>query len=80
MLADPKEYFIASYKKYLFILSYRARGDFDTIAETWDLSTGVVKPNSGAEEEKVKAGRSSIVGLTEDKLIPTLQELLPDTQ
>lgn len=75
-LTDPKEYFIEPPKKYLFVLSYNETGAFYTIAKTWDLSSGVVKPNSRADQVSAQRGQSSIIGLSENRLIPVLQGLL----
>lgn len=75
-LTDPKAYSIEPNKRYLFVLSYHPKGDFYSLIATWNLSTGVVKPNSGAEQARAEAGESLLVGLTEDQLIPALNSLL----
>ncbi len=79
-LTDPAEFFIQPRKKYLFVLSYNPKGQFYTVAKDWDLSTGVVKANSQSEQVRADKGRSSLIGLTEQNLIPTLQIELSESR
>ena len=72
-LVDPEEYFIQPNRTYLFVLSYNPSGDFYSLAKDWDLTTGVVKPNSRGEQVRADRGQSSLVGLSREKLIPFLQ-------
>lgn len=78
-LIDPEQFFIQPQKRYLVVLSYHSDGDFYTLAKNWELSNGVVKPNSKIEQSRAAKGKSSLAGLSEAQLATSLQALIAPT-
>ena len=74
-LLDPQDFFIQPGKRYLLVLSYHADGDFYTLAKNWELSGGVVKPNSKLEQTPAAQGKASLAGLAENQLAAALRGL-----
>ncbi len=62
--------------KYLFVMSYHPKGDFYDVTDDWDISDGIVRPNTGPGEYRAKHGLSSLNGLTVQQLGPALDKLL----
>lgn len=75
-LIDPEQFFIQPQKRYLLVLSYHQDGDFYTLAQSWELSNGVVKPNSKLEQNRAAKGKASLAGVPEGQLAASLQTLL----
>ena len=73
-MTDPKKYFMQPGGTYLLILYYFADGDFYVGTPAWDLSGGVVRANCNEAMVKATRGRPTIVGLTKDELIRSLDE------
>jgi hypothetical protein len=62
--------------KYLLMLSYYREGDFYLVADDWDISDGIVLPNTRPGEYRAQHGLSALSGLTMEQLGPALQKLL----
>jgi hypothetical protein len=77
-MTDPQEYFMQQSGTYLFSLDYMLDGDFYIGGPVWDLSDGVVKVNSDYAKIMSTRGKPSIVGLSKDELIRTLDERFAD--
>lgn len=56
-LIDPEQFFIQPQKRYLMVLSYHSDGAFYTLAKNWELSNGIVKPNSKLEQSRAARGK-----------------------
>jgi len=69
---DPREYFMQPGKTYLLSLHYMADGDFYVGTAAYEISEGVVKPNSYMARAMAKRGLPTIVGLSHDDLIRAL--------
>jgi hypothetical protein len=75
-LTQPRELFLQPGRKYLLVLSYRSVGDFYTVARHWDISDGVVRPNTSMEQMRAKNGRSSLSDIPTSQLGSKLSSLL----
>ena len=75
-LAQPRELFLQPGRKYLLILSHHASGDFYTVGEDWDLTSGRVQPNTFDGRTLQKTGHSSLSGLAADQVPSVLSRLL----
>jgi len=73
-MTDPQAYFMQPGRTYLLVLYYVADGDFYVGTPSWELSGGVVKANSYRSQAMGSRGVPTIVGLTKDELIRTLDE------
>jgi hypothetical protein len=73
-LTSPRAFSVQPHHTYLLVLSYYADGDFYKIDRSWDISDGVVRVNSEVEQKRVQEGKSTLVGLTTDQLIRSLEE------
>lgn len=62
-LTDDRQFGIEPNRTYLLVLSYESLGDFFTLKKNWDVTDGVVKPNSVLEIERATKGQSRLVGL-----------------
>ncbi len=62
--------------KYLLVLSYHRDGDFFIVGSDWDISDGIVRPNTEPGEFRAKHGLSSLNGLTVQQLDTVLDKLL----
>jgi hypothetical protein len=78
-LVDPEQFFIQPQKRYLLVLSYHSDGDFFTLAKSWELSSGVVKPNSRLEQLRAANRTAALAGASETQLDSLLQPLLSIT-
>lgn len=72
-LVDPQDFFIQPGKRYLLVLSYNADGDFYTLVKNWELSGGVVTPNSKLEQTRAAQGKAALASVAEDQIAPVLQ-------
>lgn len=77
-LTQPREVFLQPNRRYLLVLTYHDLGDFYQAADNWDISEGVVRPNSAASRRRARDGRSSLSGITTDQLPPSLYKLLSE--
>jgi hypothetical protein len=73
-LTDPRAYFIQPQRTYLLALSHYADGEFYSLANSWDLSDGVVRANSDRDLALAQQGKSALVGLNKDQLVHLLKE------
>ena len=71
-LTQPRRYSVRPGRTYLFVLQYKSEGDFYTHVSDWDLTDGVVRPNSESDKVRASEGRSALVGLTEAQLLADL--------
>ena len=72
----PDEPPLALDHKYLLVLSYDPKGDFYTLADDWDISDGVVRPNTDRTRYLAKKGRSSLSGINVQELGTVLNKEL----
>jgi hypothetical protein len=79
-LVDPEDFFIQPQKRYLLVLSYHSDGDFYTFVKNWDLSDGVVKPNSKVEQIRAAKGKAILSGKSETQLPAAVPPLLSQAQ
>lgn len=79
-LVQPRQFFLQPGKRYLLVLTYHDLGDFYQAADDWDISDGVVRPNSSASLRRTREGRSSLSGLATDQLPRALYGLLSESQ
>jgi hypothetical protein len=75
-MTQPRRYFLQPARTYLLTLQYHSDGDWYSESNSWDLSSGIVRPNSLLEVEREREGKSSIANLTEEQLIRSLTERL----
>jgi hypothetical protein len=75
-LTQPQEVFLRPGMRYLLVLSYHSVGDFYTLGDDWDLSGGIVRPNTIRGQLVAREGRSSLSGLTVQQLGPALAKEL----
>jgi hypothetical protein len=73
---NPEQFFIQPQKHYLLVLSYHSDGDFYTLAKSWELSNGIVKPNSKLEQLRATKGKSTLAGLPENQIAASLPAML----
>ena len=66
--------------KYLLVLEYYRAGEFYGVMNDWDISDGVVRPNTRPGEYRAQHGLSALSGLTVEQLGPALARLLGDHQ
>lgn len=64
----PDEPTLALGHKYLLVMSYHPKGDFYTLSDDWDISDGVVRPNTDRTRAFAKEGRSSLSGIKVQEL------------
>jgi hypothetical protein len=64
----PDEPRLAPGHKYLLVMSYEPKGDFYRLADDWDISDGVVRPNTDRTLAFAKEGRSSLSGVRVQQL------------
>ena len=72
----PGEPPLAPGHKYLFVMSYHPKGDFYEEATDWDISDGVVRPNTDRNREMAKEGRSSLSGVSVQQIGAVLDKEL----
>ena len=72
-LTDSRPYFVQPGKAYLLLLGYQAHGDYYQLANSWDLSDGTVRANSGIDHQRELEGGSELLGLTQEQLIHLLK-------
>ncbi len=72
----PDEPPLAPDHKYLLILSHHPKGDFYTLTDDWDISDGVVRPNTDRTRVLAKEGRSSLSGINVQELGTVLNKEL----
>ena len=76
-LTDPNEYFMQPGRTYLMLGEhYHADGEFYESggAPRWDLSDGFVRANFSEERAKAMGRESTLVGLTRQELIRSLEK------
>ena len=73
---QPIEFSLQPDHKYLLVLSYHREGDFFIVRGDWDISDGIVRPNTEPGEFRAKHALSSLSGLTVEQLGPALGKLL----
>lgn len=73
-LTQPRAHFMQQGKTYLLVLGYHADGDSYAVNKDWDVSDGIVRADSALDRVRVKEGTSTLVGLTKDQLIRSLNE------
>jgi hypothetical protein len=71
-LTQPRTYFIQPGRTYLLAIGYRVDGDFYNPGESWDLTDGVVRPNTAAAVDKARRGKSTIAGLSVEEVMVVL--------
>ncbi len=57
----------------MLALTYNPNGDFYTVVESWDVSDGTVRPNSGLGVSRSRKQGANIVGLTRAQLAEKLK-------
>jgi len=62
--------------RYLLVLSYHREGDFFIVRDDWNISDGIVRPNTDTGEFRARHGLSSLNGLAVQQLGPALDKLL----
>ena len=77
---QPIEFCLQPDHKYLLVLSYHREGDFFIVRGDWDISDGIVRPNTGPGEYRAKHGLSSLNGLPVQQLDTALGKLLQESQ
>jgi hypothetical protein len=75
-LTDPREYFMQPGRTYLLVgAAYTADGDFfESGTPQWDLSDGVVRANFSEARAKARGQESTLIGLTKEDLIHSLDK------
>ena len=58
------------------MLTYQSSGDFYMLAKDWELSNGLVQPNSRIEQLRAAKGTAILAGAPETQLDSLLQPLL----
>lgn len=61
-LTDPRPDFIQPGRRYILILSYHAKGDFNVLIRAWDISSSLVKPG-------INTSKSPLLGLSVESVI-----------
>lgn len=69
LVGNPLPYDTQPGHTYLFLLQYHSEGNFYTEGKRWELSDGVVKPDSDLEQYRAEHGKSEINGLKLPDLI-----------
>ena len=79
---QPWEYFLQPKHTYLLVLPYHADGDFYSGADSWDISDGIVRANSGRSDHFARNGSSAINGKSTAEMLRILRKQLnpPDQQ
>ena len=62
-LTDDRNYSIQPNHTYLLFLDEEHLGDFFVIRKSWDVTDGIVRPNSAFEVERAGKGQSRLAGL-----------------
>ena len=75
-LTDPKAYALQPDHTYLLVVTYKPSGQFFVLNKSWDVTTGVVRPNSSHEATRYAQGRSHLVGLPIDVAVSEIKKRL----
>jgi len=67
-LVQPRELFLQPNRKYLLVLFYKPSLNLYLAADNWDISDGVVRPNTPKSRDIAKEGRSIVSGLTTSEM------------
>ena len=73
---QPIQFSLQPDHRYFLVLSYHREGDYFVVEDDWDISDGILRPNTGSDEYRAKHGLSSLNGLTVQQLGPALDKLL----
>lgn len=73
-MTQPRHYFLQPGKTYVLILEYHKKGNFYGFGKDWDLSNGIVMPDSDIDRKRQIEGSSTLVGMKEQDLIRSLSE------
>jgi hypothetical protein len=71
-----KPFELQPHHRYVVFLRHLASGDFYSLDQSWELSGGVVYPNSAGNVERAKAGASLYSGMREDEFLAVLPTLV----
>jgi hypothetical protein len=74
---SPNKHFPQPGHKYLFLLRHIDQGNFFIINKSWDISSGIVRPEDPREEDRAARGASTINGMSVNDLINYLPTVLP---
>lgn len=77
---QPMRFCLQPDNKYLLVLSYYDRGDFYLVMDHWDISSGIVRPDTEPDVYRATHGLSSLNGLRVEQLSPALTKLLQESQ
>jgi hypothetical protein len=69
LVDEPLAYDAQPGHTYLFLLEYHPEGNFYTQSKRWELTDGVVRPDSELEQYRAEHGKSEINGLKVPDLI-----------
>lgn len=78
LVDEPRSYDAQPGHTYLLLLQHHAAGNFYTDVRRWDLTDGVVRPDSDLERYRAEHGKSEIEGLKVTDLIAYLDKRLAD--
>jgi hypothetical protein len=68
--------FIQPEHKYLLVLRYRSAGDFYELADSWDITDGMIRASSQRARYFAQKGNSSLDGLTVSQLSEAVSKML----
>ena len=74
LVDEPRAYDDQPNHTYLLLLQYHAEGSFYVEARRWELTDGIVSPDSQLEKHRSEKGNSEINGLTVAELIKYLDK------
>lgn len=73
---QPIEYSLQPGHRYLLFLTHQRTGDFYVVTNDWDISDGIVRPNTRPGQYRASHGLSLLTGLRVEELGPALSKLL----
>jgi hypothetical protein len=79
-LTRPQNLFLQPARTYIMVLSYQKLGDFYRLGNNWDITNGVVKPNTHFDQMIFEQGRSSISGQNKEEAIKTPKQRASESQ
>ena len=73
---EPVDFCLEPEHKYLLVLSYQREGDFYILESDWDITDGIVRPNTYRTQSLAKRGLSLLNGLKAEELGPSVRKLV----